>query len=194
MADPQKILIVDDESRIVESLKKLLSECGWNLQSANNGLEAKERIREMSFDCILLDMVLPDSDGLEIMKFIKSESPDTKIIVVTGFASVTSAVECLKLGAHDYLKKPINPDELIRRIENALAIKRLREEKEIIHSRLKTSEERYQYLVHNSPDIIFTIDTGGTINFINDSVNTLLGYKKDNLIGKHWGVKPIAFL
>ena len=186
MSDTPRILIVDDEPRITESLKKLLSESQWIIHTANSGSEALDCVKNTSFDCVLLDLVLPEYDGFEIMKYIKEKSPDTKIIIVTGFATIDSAVDCLKLGAHDYLKKPINHDELVKRIENALDLKRLKEEKELIQSKLLVSEDRYQYLVNSSPDIIYTLNRDGTFSFINESVKSLLRYDNEKLIGKHY--------
>ena len=184
MNNPPTILVVDDEPRVTDSLASLLSDQGWDVHTAGSGKKALERIESMTYDCILLDLVMPGTDGLEIMEKIKEKRPETPVIIVTGHASVDSAVSCLKNGAHDYLKKPVNHDELIKRIENTLALKRLKEERDIINGKLQLSEERYQFLVQNSPDIIFTLDSDGKFSFINESVRNVLGYSSQQLIGK----------
>jgi len=182
--NPPTILVVDDEPRVTDSLASLLSDQGWDVHTAGSGKKALERVESMTYDCILLDLVMPGTDGLEIMEKIKEKRPETPVIIVTGHASVDSAVSCLKNGAHDYLKKPVNHDELIKRIENTLALKRLKEERDIINGKLQLSEERYQFLVQNSPDIIFTLDSDGKFSFINESVRNVLGYSSQQLIGK----------
>ena len=184
MNNPPTILVVDDEPRVTDSLASLLSDQGWDVHTAGSGKKALERVESMTYDCILLDLVMPGTDGLEIMEKIKEKRPETPVIIVTGHASVDSAVSCLKNGAHDYLKKPVNHDELIKRIENTLALKRLKEERDIINGKLQLSEERYQFLVQNSPDIIFTLDSDGKFSFINESVRNVLGYSSQQLIGK----------
>lgn len=184
MNNPPTILVVDDEPRVTDSLASLLSDQGWDVHTAGSGKKALERVESVTYDCILLDLVMPGTDGLEIMEKIKEKRPETPVIIVTGHASVDSAVSCLKNGAHDYLKKPVNHDELIKRIENTLALKRLKEERDIINGKLQLSEERYQFLVQNSPDIIFTLDSDGKFSFINESVRNVLGYSSQQLIGK----------
>lgn len=184
MNNPPTILVVDDEPRVTDSLALLLSDQGWDVHTAGSGKKALERVESVTYDCILLDLVMPGTDGLEIMEKIKEKRPETPVIIVTGHASVDSAVSCLKNGAHDYLKKPVNHDELIKRIENTLALQRLKEERDIINGKLQLSEERYQFLVQNSPDIIFTLDSDGKFSFINESVRNVLGYSSQQLIGK----------
>ena len=186
MQSSANVLIVDDEPHLTESLKTLLGGHGWTIQTSNRGRDAISRIQKECFDCILLDLVLPDANGFEILESIKKTSPESRVIVVTGYASIDSAVECLKLGAHDYLKKPINHEELLRRIQNNIEIKKLKEERDLINGKLKLSEERYQYLVQNSPEIIYTLDEGGKFTFVNDSVTSLLGYEPAKLVGKHY--------
>jgi PAS domain S-box-containing protein len=184
VSDTPTILVVDDEPRMIESLKCLLTNNGWEVQTAGSGKEAVEYVERRPIDCVLLDLVMPDADGLEILEKIKSRRPEIPVIIVTGYASVDSAVLCLKRGAHDYLKKPINHDELVKRIENTLALKKLKEERDIVTGKLRLSEERYQFLVQNSPDIIFTLDKDGNFSFINNSVTNVLGYRPNQLIGK----------
>lgn len=175
---------MDDEPRVTDSLASLLSDQRWDVHTADSGKKALELVESVTYDCILLDLVMPGSDGLEIMGKIKDKRPETPVIIVTGYASMDSAVSCLKNGAHDYLIKPINHCELIKRIENTVTLHRLKEERDIINGKLQLSEERYQFLVQNSPDVIFTLDSEGKFSFINDSVRNVLGYSPRQLIGK----------
>lgn len=181
-----RILIVDDEPQVCESLKRLLKRQGYDIFTAISGKEALEILAAGSFDLILLDLIIPDMDGFQIMDHISSQSYEIFTIVITGDASIESAVKALKKGAYDYLKKPFEYEELLKRVGNALNQKKLDYEKKVIDGKLERSEERYQYLVQNSPDIIYMLDNNGKFTFINITVQQLLGYPPEELIGKHF--------
>jgi PAS domain S-box-containing protein len=181
-----KILIVDDEPRMCDSLKILLGSQGYETQTGYSGKEAIECLARDSFDLVLLDIVMPDMTGHQIMDYINSQDPETLVIVMTGHASVDSAVESLRRGAYDYLRKPFDFEQLEKRVKNALNQDRLKKENELINVKLELTEKRYQYLVNASPDIIYTLDHEGKFTFINGAVESLLGYKSGQLIGKHY--------
>jgi two-component system cell cycle sensor histidine kinase/response regulator CckA len=184
MQTAPKILIVDDEPRMCESLRLLLGKQGYDIQTATSGNEALGLISHESFDLALLDLVMPDMDGHQLMDQINSKFPDTIVIVITGHASLDSAVWALRRGAYDYLRKPFEYEELIKRVQNAIHQKQLTSEKALINGKLELSEKRYRYLVHNSPDIIYTLDDKGHFTFVSDAVEHLLGFKAPKLIGK----------
>jgi len=181
-----KILIVDDEPRMCESLRSLLSGHDYEIFTANSGTKAMEILSQEAFDLVLLDMVIPDMDGHQLMDYISNQYPDTFVIVITGYASLDSAVAALRKGAYDYLRKPFEYEELLKTVQNALDQKRLKYENELIDGRLKVTEERYRYLVDNSPDIICTLDLDGNFTFVSDAAERLIGYKPEELIGKHY--------
>ncbi len=186
MSRMPKILIVDDEPRMCESLKYLLSTQDYEIFTALSGQEATGHLTRHVFDIALLDIQLPDMDGHQLMDHINSRASETSVIVITGNANLDSAVAALRRGAYDYLRKPFEFDELLKTVENALNQKRLKREKETIHEKLNLSEERYRYLVQNSPDIIYTLDHTGHFTFISDAVERLLGIKSDQLVGRHY--------
>ncbi|MEW6264708.1 MAG: response regulator [Thermodesulfobacteriota bacterium] len=146
-----KILIADDESRMLDSLRLLLADQGWEIETAASGAEAVVRLRESRPDLILLDMFLGDLDGFEIMDQLRRISPDTMVIIITGKASLESAVGALRQGAYSYLKKPFESEDLINTVKNALARKKLEAEQKRTVKALKESEERFRRLVENSP-------------------------------------------
>ncbi len=184
MQTAPKILIVDDEPRMCESLRLLLGKQGYDIQTATSGNEALGLISHESFDLALLDLVMPDMDGHQLMDQINAHFPDTIVIVITGHASLDSAVWALRRGAYDYLRKPFEYEELIKRVQNAINQKQLTSEKAVINGKLELSEKRYRYLIHNSPDIIYTLDDKGHFSFVSDAVERLLGFKPHDLIGK----------
>ena len=155
MANEPKILIVDDEPRMRDSLKILLDNQGYTIRTANSGKDALKTLSKEVFDIVILDVVLQDINGHRLLEHISDRTPDTVVIFITGYATIDSATEALKKGAYDYIKKPFECDKLLKTVENALCQKRLKYEKEAINNKLAVSEDRYSYLIKNSPDIIY---------------------------------------
>ena len=182
----ENILIVDDDSRMCDTIEALLKNKGYATQTTNNGKKAIEYLSQNNFDLALLDIVMPEVNGLTVMDYINRKTPETLVIVITGYRSEELAIESLRKGAYDYLKKPFEPEKLIRTVGNALNKKRLKTENGIINEKLSLVQTRYKYLVDNSPDIIYTLDHRGEFTFVNETVNSLLGFNPDQLIGKHY--------
>jgi PAS domain S-box-containing protein len=186
MACSPKILIVDDEPRFCDSLKFLLTSQGYDIHTTISGREALHLLSIRPFDLALLDLAIPEVDGLQLMDHINSHCPDTAAIIITGNGSVETAVSALRKGAYDFLRKPFEYEELLTTIKNALNQRKLKKEKSAIHKKLEISEDRYRYLVQNSPDIIYTLDSDSRFTFVSDSVERILGIEKNRLIGKHY--------
>ena len=184
MAYTPKILIVDDEPRMCDSLKVLLSNEGYETHTGYSGQEALTCLAKCDIDLALLDIVMPDMNGLQIMDHIKKRNLDTFVIVITGHASVDSAIESLRKGAYDYLRKPFEFEELLKRVRNALEQKRLKKEYEIVNGKLAQSEKRYECLVNNSPDIIYTLGLDGSFTYVNPAWEKVLGHKTKEVIGQ----------
>jgi signal transduction histidine kinase len=119
-----KILIVDDEPRLCSSLKALLSHQGYEAYISTGGKQAMESLAENGFDLVLLDIVMPDVDGYQVMDYIDRRSLETPVIFITGHASVDSAVSALRGGACDYLRKPLDHEKLLKTVANAVDQKR----------------------------------------------------------------------
>jgi len=115
-----KILIIDDDTAFCVMLKTFLQKKGFEVENAFNGEQAKEALKTYTFDVVLTDIRLPDSDGLQILKYIKEASLDVSVILMTGYTDIKTAVNAMKLGAFDYVGKPINPDEILHIIGLAL--------------------------------------------------------------------------
>jgi DNA-binding NtrC family response regulator len=152
---PEQILVVDDERRIVENIAGCLKREGFNVMGAHDGSEAVALFELQRFDLVLLDISMPGLNGYEVMEQIFGMDGDVLIIIMTGFASVESAVTALKKGAWDYLKKPFEYADLIKTVKNALAQSNLMADKKAVSARLEASERQYKYMVDNSPDLIF---------------------------------------
>lgn len=115
-----KILVIDDDTSFCVMLKTFLQKKGYDVTNAFTAKEAEEAIKNESFDVVLTDIRLPDSDGIHILKFIKETSFKTQVILMTGYTDIKTAVSAMKMGAYDYVGKPINPDEILHTIEQSL--------------------------------------------------------------------------
>lgn len=116
-----KILIVDDENTLRYFLRLNLEDEGYNVSEAADGATAIRLIDHNQFDVALIDLHLTDMNGLEIVRHLKKTSPETSVIILTGYATVDSAVEALRQGAHDYLTKPYKNDELLASVADGIA-------------------------------------------------------------------------
>lgn len=133
------ILIVDDEPSILKSLGGLLSDEGFEVSTASNGYEAIQLVSSESPDLILLDVWMPGLDGIETLTEIKKENPHIQVIIITGHGTIETAVNATKLGAFDFIEKPLSIDKVIVAINNALNFRRLEEENKYL--RKKTIEK-----------------------------------------------------
>ena len=114
-----KILLVDDEEEFLNTLTQRLEVRGLKVTGATRGQQAVELIDNQSFDIILLDLAMPGMDGFETLKKIKEKDPDAEIVMLSGKGSLLSGVEAIKLGAEDFLVKPVDLNDLLKRIEEA---------------------------------------------------------------------------
>ncbi|MBW2646153.1 MAG: sigma-54-dependent Fis family transcriptional regulator [Deltaproteobacteria bacterium] len=129
------VLIVDDEPSILQSLSGVLSDEGFEALTAGNGYEALKMIEEQSPDLILLDIWMPGIDGIETLKEIKRNNPFLQVIIISGHGNVETAVKATKLGAYDFIEKPLSIDKVIVAINNALNFRRLEEENRLLKRR-----------------------------------------------------------
>jgi len=128
MAEKGIIHIVDDEPIIHEVLSQLLTSEGYEVELSSSGEEALQKHSSQAYDVILLDLLMPGLDGIEVLKGIKKMDPLAAIIIITAYASVESAIAAMKMGAYDYIQKPFKHDELLLTIERALEHKNLQDE------------------------------------------------------------------
>ena len=124
-----KLLLVDDEERFLTTTRKLLSKKGYDAEIASSGGEALEKLRTHAIHVVILDVKMPGMDGNETLREIKRQFPMVEVIMLTGHATVESAIDGLKSGATDYVMKPADIDDLIRKAEDAFSKRRNIEEK-----------------------------------------------------------------
>ncbi|MCX6553301.1 MAG: response regulator [Acidobacteria bacterium] len=119
-ATGRKVLVVDDEPVVANSVRRTLSRRGFRVDEAFSGNEALNRILNEMYDLVLLDMRMPDSNGLELLPTIKKHRPKLPVVMVTGYASIDTAVEAIQRGASDYVAKPFTPEELFTAANKAI--------------------------------------------------------------------------
>lgn len=112
-----KIMLVDDEVRYLETTGKLLSKKGYDVQTAASGPEALEKLTKQNVNVVILDVKMPGMDGIATLKEIKKQFPSVEVIMLTGHATVESAIDGLKAGASDYLMKPAEINDLVAKAE-----------------------------------------------------------------------------
>jgi len=115
-----KVLIIDDDVSFCKMLATFLTKRSFEVETAFSAETAMQKLEEISFDIVLSDVRLPKKDGIEVLKIVKSKMPKTQVILMTGYAQVSLAVDAIKMGAFDYISKPINPQKLLEVLENAL--------------------------------------------------------------------------
>ncbi len=116
-----KILILDDEPDMAENVRRIVEAAGYDALVETDGLRALAAVEQERPELVLTDLRMPDIDGLAFLERVKSRHPEVAVIVFTGYASANCEVEAMKKGASDYLSKPFRPDELVLRVEKALA-------------------------------------------------------------------------
>jgi len=187
-----RLLLVDDEPRVLASLQEMLKGSGYAITTADSGTAALACLAEMRFDLVLLDLLMMDVDGHQVMDFINQHDMKADVIVVSGTVGIDSAIGALKRGAHDYLRKPFSREELLRTVENALRQRDLQQINRRMVAALALSEKKYRYLVDASPDMIYMLGHEGRFTYVNDRACQMLGYEREELLGQHYTALLLA--
>lgn len=117
-----KILVVDDDTTFCIMLKNWLGKRGFLVENAFSYKEAVKKLDKETFDLVLTDLRLPDKDGIDLLRLIKEKTPMTQVLLMTGYADIQTAVTAMKLGAFDYVAKPVIPDEILKKLQEALKL------------------------------------------------------------------------
>lgn len=145
-----KILIVDDEEIVLMSCKRSLSGDDFAVDTVMDGWEALKKIDDLDYDVVILDIMMPKCDGMEILQHVKERHPGVEVIMMTGLSQVQTAVKAMKLGAFDYLPKPFDPDELLHVVRRALERRQLLQENRHLKSEV-SAKYRFDNIIGASP-------------------------------------------
>ncbi len=163
------ILVIDDERVICDGCHLILSEKGHSVDICLKGSEGLNAVQEGKYDLILLDLKLPDIDGLEILHAVKKANPNIYVVIMTGYSTVQSAVQAMKLGASDYLTKPFIDDALLLAVERVIEKKKLVEENMLLREKL-TEQFGFSTIVGKNPEIIKIFDEINKVAQTNSTV------------------------
>jgi diguanylate cyclase (GGDEF)-like protein/PAS domain S-box-containing protein len=183
---PQCILVVDDEPRMRSSMRLLLDEPGRDILECETGGEAIAILKSREIALVLLDINLPDISGLEVIEWITTSKIPTNVIMVSADNSADSVIRAMRNGAVEFVRKPNELEDLQHKVDSALHRQRLERSNVLMTARLEQSERLHRFLVENSPDLIYTLDPDGCFMFVNGRVESLLGYSREELIGRKY--------
>lgn len=147
-----RLMLVDDEERFLQTTQKVLQRKGYEVLTATSGQEAMEKLKKQTIPVVILDVKMPGMDGVETLKAIKAFYPLVEVIMLTGNATVDSAIDGLKSGAFDYLMKPCDIDVLLGKVEEANSKRTVMEEK-IRLAQLRHAMKSPREILKQTPEI-----------------------------------------
>ena len=133
--ETHKALVIDDEQIVLDSVSKILAEENYTVEVTLSGRQGRDKAIQENYDIVLTDIRMPDIGGMRVLRDVKRAKPSLPVVIITGYATVRSAVQAMKLGAADYLEKPFTPDQLLKACASALdlAATQAPEDQELIH-------------------------------------------------------------
>ncbi len=186
-----RVLVVDDERDIREGSERILSRLGFQLQTAARGDEALRIFDQVRPSLVLLDLKMPGLDGMEVLQRLRQRDPSILVIVITGYATVETAIEAMKQGAYDFIPKPFEPDQLrivVNRAADKIRLTRETQKLELEKARtlfdLDTEKSRLRTIIESLPDGVLVTNTGGQVVLINPSCRQMLKLGRDAASGR----------
>jgi signal transduction histidine kinase len=190
MTDQQTVLIVDDEEAIRDSCRQVLSKSGYECHTAVDGIEGLHLAHQVDPDVILLDLMMPGVQGLEVLDQVLKSHPNTVCIVITGYATIESAVDAMKRGAFDFLPKPFTPEELRLIVTRGLDQRRLLQETTALREEKERMKQYFITIVAHelrSPLLLvkqyLDLIVGGKMGSIDETAKEMLGGAHGTLVG-----------
>ena len=141
------ILVIDDEEIMREILETLLSREGYSVRLASNGTEGLDLARSLPFDAVIVDMMMPGIDGLQVLEELHKQDEELPVVMITAFASMENAISAMKKGAFDYITKPFKNDEVIVVLRNAIERRRLVAENVVLKQNLQARYHRFSGII-----------------------------------------------
>ncbi len=189
--DPLTVLVVDDEKGIRDGSKRIISRMDCDVLTAKNGDEGLSLLEGNDVAIVLLDLKMPGIDGMEVLKRIQAMNRNILVIVITGFATVETAIEAMKQGAYDFVSKPFEPDQLrivVNRAREKCWLEKEREKLEIERRQtladLGAEKSRIRTIIDSLPNGIVVTNSDGRVVLMNPSCRRLLNLHKDEVVGE----------
>ena len=171
-----RILVIDDEPHIRDACKMVLSSMGFHVETAPDGPQGLDMIEDTHYDILLLDLMMPNMSGFDVLSRVRDIDPDTVVIVITGYATLEHSIEAMKKGAFDFIPKPFTPDQL-----RAVVAKSLRYTHAL--QDIATTKSRLRVMVHRLRDGVLTTDREKRIVLANPAFRHMVGYKGTTAVG-----------
>lgn len=178
------VLVVDDDPDIVVTLTDFLESEGYRVDSAGTGISAIDKVHHNRFNVVILDLGLPDRDGLSVLESIQQLDPHLPVVILTAFTNSERTIGSLFQGAFAYLTKPYNRAELRATIRRALGVQALTAKTRVIEEALSESEERFRAIVQSAPDAIIVSSEDGRITSWNRAAAALFGHDERDMLGQ----------
>jgi DNA-binding NtrC family response regulator len=195
--EKMRALVVDDEQVVLDSVSKILAEENYEVDVTLSGREGIDRAIKENYDIVLTDIRMPDIGGMRVLRDVKRAKPSLPVVMITGYASIESSVQAMRMGAADYLEKPFTPDQLLKAVASALDIAATQEPEaqEVVHKdemlkvleRAASDSEFIANLLYQGADALEEYDlTGpeklailtGDIKWIEEQIGSLTGNQK----------------
>jgi len=190
-----RVLVVDDERDIRDGCERILIRRSCEVSKAANGIEALELIQATPFDIVLLDLKMPGMDGMEVLLRLRESRPETLVIVITGYATIETAIEAMKRGAYDFIPKPFKPDQLRIVVDRAMEKKRLTDEAQRLDQErrrtlkdLDMEKSRTRTIIQALPDGVMVSTPDAHVALMNPALTRMLMLGPDAArTGEHVG-------
>lgn len=189
MKTAPRLLVIDDNHELVDNLLDIFASRGFAVTVAPNAAAGLAHARNHGFDLAFVDVNLPDSSGLELLPALRAAVPTGEVILMTGYATIDSAIAAVRGGAFHYVVKPFKPDDLIATAESALRQVALRAEREALARQLEASERRYRDVVESAQVLVVAVDSAGKIHMVNRRAAEVTGYPPQELQGQSFLVR-----
>jgi PAS domain S-box-containing protein len=178
------VLVVDDDPHARDTLRLMLHEEGYLVHCTGLGRDALERASHQSYSVVLLDIKLPDLNGLAVLERLQGIDPTLPVVLLTGYATVENTIIALNRGAFAYITKPYNPEEIRALVRRAVEVRTLAVKSQQVERALRESEARFRSVVESAPDAIILSDDQGRIISWNKSAQRFFGYSEGEVLGR----------
>ncbi|MBL8682981.1 MAG: response regulator [Myxococcales bacterium] len=192
MSARPRLLVIDDNRELADNLVELFEERGFAVEVVPSAAAGLATARERGFDLAFVDVNLPDTSGHELVPALRSACPYGEVLLMTGHASIDSAIAAVRVGAFQYVVKPFNVAELVATVDRALSQVQLRAEREALSRQLAESERRYRDVVDSTGVLVFAIDRQARVVIANRRACDTLGVTAEELVGLDFFTRCLA--
>jgi signal transduction histidine kinase len=182
-----QVLIVDDDQSLADNLAEIVETLGARTTIAPDQRSALQRAAEADFDVALIDVRLPDGDGIDLLAPLRERSPFIEIVLITGNATLEGAMAAVRGGAFAYVMKPFSPPELLDTVRRARAQAALYREREQLRLELEVSERRHRNMIESAPSFVLSLDEAGRITAWNRRLEEITGFTRAEMLGRPGG-------